>query len=308
MFRTLLVVFILWGLGLSRPVFGKELASPKTASEAEAILTFAEHLFSEGEYYRAITEYKRLLFFYPRHPKADEVRLQIGDCYLRGERWDEALKYFQSLLSLALPTEIRVKLLYKIGECYYAKGEYASARRQLKQLITQFPNSGAVAGAHYLIGQSYLKQGAWAEAAGEFARIDEGVDAEGLSQQASKGLELPYKSPAFAGGLSAVVPGLGQLYVGRRQDAVMAFLLNGIFVWGAVEAFRHDNEAAGGILLFFELGWYGGNIYSAVSSAHKYNRKLKDDFRDSLNSRFQFMLGSLQGEANQPYIGLSYRF
>ncbi len=34
----------------------------------------------------------------------------------------------------------------------------------------------------------------------------------------------------------------------------------------------------GGLITFFEIGLYSGNIYSAVSSAHKYNRKQKRDF------------------------------
>jgi hypothetical protein len=34
----------------------------------------------------------------------------------------------------------------------------------------------------------------------------------------------------------------------------------------------------GGILTFFELGLYSGNIYSAVNCAHKYNKNQEKDF------------------------------
>ncbi|OQX65219.1 MAG: hypothetical protein B5M55_04500, partial [Desulfococcus sp. 4484_242] len=34
----------------------------------------------------------------------------------------------------------------------------------------------------------------------------------------------------------------------------------------------------GGILAFFEAGWYAGNIYSAVNVTHKWNKKVRDDF------------------------------
>jgi tetratricopeptide (TPR) repeat protein len=308
MYKTITITIIICGLGLPNTAWCREAASSAVVSEARAILSFADHLFAEGEYYRAITEYKRLLFLYPQHPQANEVRLQIGDCYLKGEKFDEALEHFQALLPLRLPEEIKPKLLYKIGAVYYAKGEYGSARRQLEQIITRFPHSPEVERAHYLIGQSYLKQDEWIKAAGEFAKIGRGADAEQLSQGARRGRELPYKSPGLAGGFSAVVPGLGQLYVGRKQDALMAFLLNGVFIWGVVESFQRDNDVAGGILLFFETGWYFGNIYSAVSSTHKYNKKLKDDFRDKLNSRFQLQVGSLPGDVGQPFWGLSYRF
>ncbi len=303
-----ITIIIICGIGFLSPAWGQEPVLAKAAAGAEEIRSFAEHLFSQGEYYRAITEYKRLLFHYPQYPEAGEVRLQIGDCYLKGEQWDEAIAYFQSLLMLKLPEKTKSRLLYKIGEAYYAKAEYTNARRQLEALINQFPDSPEVAGARYLIGQSYLKQAYWLKAGDEFGRINKGVDAEGLSREVRKGVDLPYKSPGLAGGLSAAVPGLGQLYTGRRQDALMALLLNGVFIWGTVESFRGGNDVAGGILLFFESGWYGGNIYSAVSSAHKYNKKLKEDFIEKLNSRFKFSLGSLQGDISRPYVGLSYRF
>jgi TM2 domain-containing membrane protein YozV len=94
--------------------------------------------------------------------------------------------------------------------------------------------------------------------------------------------DLPKKSPATAGTLAAIIPGAGHLYTERPRDALVAFLLNGAFIWGAIELFRHDNYVAGGIVTFFEIGWYTGNIYSAVSSAHKYNKKKREDFLERL--------------------------
>ena len=44
----------------------------------------------------------------------------------------------------------------------------------------------------------------------------------------------------------------------------------------AWEAFDNDNEALGSLLTLFEIGFYTGNIYSAVNAAHKYNKKQKD--------------------------------
>ena len=38
-----------------------------------------------------------------------------------------------------------------------------------------------------------------------------------------------------------------------------------------LRAFDSGNEAVGGLLLFFEAGWYTGNIYNAASNAHKFN-------------------------------------
>jgi hypothetical protein len=103
-----------------------------------------------------------------------------------------------------------------------------------------------------------------------------------LAIRSQEGERLPYKSPSTAGVLAGVLPGSGHLYCDRYKDGVVAFLLNGLFTWAAIEAFDNDHEVLGGILGFLELGWYSGNIYSAVNSAHKHNRALKDNYLKSL--------------------------
>jgi hypothetical protein len=54
-----------------------------------------------------------------------------------------------------------------------------------------------------------------------------------------------------------------------------------------VEAFHHDNNVTGGILLFFESGWYLGNVYNAVSGAHKYNQRSEKQFLDGLQDKYR---------------------
>ena len=85
--------------------------------------------------------------------------------------------------------------------------------------------------------------------------------------------------------MSAILPGSGQIYIERYKDATSTFVLNSLFIAGAWIAFEGDNPALGAILTIFELGWYKGNIYGAVSRAHKYNRKIDEDiFRKSIGN------------------------
>ena len=108
------------------------------------------------------------------------------------------------------------------------------------------------------------------------------ANAQELALKSLEGERLPYKSPSTAGVLAAVLPGSGHVYCDRYKDGVVAFLLNGLFIWATLEAFDNDQEVLGGILGFLELGWYSGNIYSAVNTAHKYNRSLKNDYLKNL--------------------------
>jgi hypothetical protein len=129
------------------------------------------------------------------------------------------------------------------------------------------------------------------------------LNAQDLSVKSLGGEFLPYKDPTTAGALS-VVPGLGHLYCERYKDGLVAFLLNGLFIAATVEAFHDNQNALGGILGFVELGFYSGTIYSAVNSAHKHNRKLKDDFLQGLTDSVD--LGVFATKEGQ--IGLALKF
>ena len=83
--------------------------------------------------------------------------------------------------------------------------------------------------------------------------------------------------------------------------------MNAAFIWGMVESFKHENYVVGGILTFFELGWYSGNIYSAVSSAHKYNRNKKKEYLDNLEKEDRISLG-ISFREKQPFFSFRYAF
>jgi hypothetical protein len=119
--------------------------------------------------------------------------------------------------------------------------------------------------------------------------------------------QVPQKSPTAAGILAAVLPGAGHVYTERYRDAAIAFVLNAAFIWGMVESFQHNNNVVGGILTFFELGWYSGNIYSAVASAHKYNKKEREQYLNELEKGSDLAVGvSFRGET--PVLFLRYVF
>jgi TM2 domain-containing membrane protein YozV len=117
---------------------------------------------------------------------------------------------------------------------------------------------------------------------------------------------MNFKSPKIAGTLSAIVPGAGQLYLNRKRDATAAFILNGLFIWGIIEAIENDESAVAAILGVFEVGWYGGNIYSAVNGAHKHNRKLKDSFRRRFSIGLNLMVKN--NYETIPTFNISYNF
>jgi len=110
-------------------------------------------------------------------------------------------------------------------------------------------------------------------------------------------LEKSEESKGVAG--LAIIPGAGHLYCERYKDAAIAFILNSAMIYAAYEAFDNNLDALGGIITFFELGFYSGNIYSAVNCAHKYNRNANKNFFEYLRQNSRINLGLSPGQEKE---------
>ncbi len=283
----------------------------KVIVESESQMGLADYFFQGGDYYRAITEYKRFLFFFPRSARAAEAYWKITQSYFRGKKWDEAISAGNDLIKEFPFSPYKAETLLLSGLCFKEKKDYIRARSFFGKAKEEAADIRLADEAQWQIAATYLKEEKWKEASSEYRKIHENSRLYPQSDRLAKGLdrigEIPQKSPATAGILAAFLPGSGHLYCERYRDAAVAFLLNGAFIWGMVEAFDQKSYVVGGILTFFELGWYSGNIYSAVSSAHKYNQRKKQEYLDYLQKGGGFSLGvSFLGKG--PTLSLRYAF
>ncbi len=271
----------------------------------------ADHFFQEGEYERAITEYKRFLFLFTKSVRTEEALFKVAQSYFNGKKWDDAVFAGEQLLRRFPETSFKAKALFLLGLSFRDKKDYPQARYFFEKTQTVTGDSALADEAQKQIAFAFLREEKWKEAAWAFRQMDPKGPLQGKSEIFAQGLdriqEIPQKSPALAGVLAALIPGSGHLYVERYRDAPIAFLLNGAFIWGIIESFERKNYVVGGILAFFELGWYSGNIYSAVSSAHKYNRQQRKDYLDRLERQSQLSVG-ITFQGSRPMVFLDYRF
>lgn len=274
-------------------------------------MDLGDYFFKEGDYYRAITEYKRFLFFFPGSAGAEEALFKIAKSYFNGKKWDESILAIDDLRRKFPSSKFVAEALLLKGLCFLEKKEYSQARHFFQNVQEVFPDSPVADKAKWQIALTYVKEERWKQAISEFKKISKNNELYPKSEYFAKGLErideLPQKSPETAGILAAILPGAGHLYCERYRDAGIAFGLNAAFIWGMVEAFEHKSYIVGGILTFFELGWYSGNIYSAVSSAHKYNKKMRQEYLDRLEKGVNLTLGISPG-GKSPLISLNYAF
>jgi outer membrane protein assembly factor BamD (BamD/ComL family) len=266
-------------------------------TDADQILGFANALFNDGDYFRAITEYKRFLFLHPTDARAGRVQLQVGLAYQRGQQWDDARQTFEAIAQQQPDADIRAEAAYLIGETSFQQGRYTQAIADLHPVAERYGSTRVGERARYLLGWSYLRTRQWPEASQTFATIDTSSplfpSSRALADAAREGEILPRKSPAMAGLMSAVIPGTGHFYTGRWRDGTVALLLNGAFLAAGIQAVSAGNEAAAGLLLFFEAAWYSGAIYGAVNAAQKYNRDLEERWLQGLERQHSPSLPSL---------------
>ncbi|MCD6152540.1 MAG: tetratricopeptide repeat protein [Syntrophobacterales bacterium] len=249
---------------------------------------FAEQLFTDKDFNRAITEYKRFIFLFPDNNLCEKSYYRICESYFKAERWEEAIESLEHF-------ESKFPHSSMLNDAVYLKGMSEKNLKRYDEAISSFKSIIASCSeplrnkAFYQVALIYVDTEEWGKAREYFLKVSDQNTLYPSAWLFSSGLEnignLPHKSPALAGTFAAIIPGAGHLYTERPQDALIAFLLNGAFIWAAVELFNDDNYVAGGVVTFFELGWYSGNIYSAVSSAHKYNRRVKREFIQNLKDR-----------------------
>jgi len=275
-------------------------AVPATAAEPDPYLDFARRLFEQGDFFRAVTEAKRFLFLHPDHPRRTEARLLIARSYLSSGQLHEARQAFAPVIAQKDQPALAAEAALELGQCLERLVPVDQAINYYQELAAKPPVPGPWADdirnqARYRLGWLLLKESRWLEAQEIFGQVESdhrlGPSARELAQTAPEGANINLKSPTTAGVLSAVLPGAGQIYVGRPVDAGLAFGLNAAFLWGTIEAYNNESWAVFSLLGLMEIAWYGGNIYNAVNGAHIHNREARRDFLDRLEQQHGWRLG-----------------
>lgn len=265
------------------------ICMPPTAQaltiDGEQQLEYADTLFKNRQYLRAAEEYQRFAFFFNDHPKNPTARFRAGESFLLAREPLQAIQILQTLVSGTQRDTLSLETFFLLAECHLQLNAPTQAVVQLNNVIALSDDPAMDDRAHYRIGWIHIEMADWAGAEKAFGRMStkgrrrHGLDR--LSKALSGADTLPVKSPGLAGTLS-IIPGGGQLYCQRYEDALIAFALNVGFIWAARDAFDNEQYGLGGLLSFVGLGFYLGNIYGAVNDAHKYNHQQTLQFVDRL--------------------------
>lgn len=230
---------------------------------------FAQRL----DLYRAITTFKRAEFLLPSSEQARlaEIQYHILLSYYLGKRYEEVVQEFteSSLYTATQAFPAYHDLLIIMYASYLEIGDQEKATYVLHVIKHHYPETARELELSTLIIEGDLDK----------IRI---AQREDPSQTHLTNLLNHYdakkKSTRKAQTFNALLPGAGYLYVGQKQSALTAFLLNGLFIWAATYFYTHGHIAAGIITTSFETGWYFGGVYGAGESAKLYNERLYEKY------------------------------
>ena len=308
-----LAIFIMFASFLS--VFSKSYAKNIIEIDSDKQFAFAEFNFKNNEYAVAICEYKRFIYFFPNDKRIGRSMLRAGMSQLNIKNYTDAIDTFNNLINIVsdIPheiTDIQTKAYFMKSRCYAILNDKINAVATLGDLKQKTENTDIIDKANYHTGWLYIENRSWESAKRFFKKISPGnhkkYRPDFLTKELDKANAIKKKSPGLAGMLS-IIPGAGFLYCERPHDALTSFFLNSVLILAAYESFDSGNSALGSVISFVGAGFFAGNIYGSISSAHKYNKNASLIFIKQLKEKTAIQISSTHNH-NGVLVSLKHRF
>lgn len=124
----------------------------------------ANRLYEQGNFESAAAFYEKGLDKSIPFVNEDFVMYRLGNCYLMSEKYEEALKVFQTLHSDYVHSPYQFKSRLKVGESYAGMGEYKKARKTLYSVVAQEgkcstdDDKRAVVESYFKIAEYYMQE------------------------------------------------------------------------------------------------------------------------------------------------------
>ncbi len=260
------------------------LASGSAAAQTpEREFAYAAFLLQQDDAYRAISQLKRISFDAAGTVYADRANLLIGKLYADQQETQAAL-YHVSLVADAGAPELRFAArLFRWQQLCTSPTQVDGCIDELQH--AEDPQHTGL--PRYLslyfraLGGQRLTATDADDAVPALQIYTQQLIARSIERQS-----LALTRPWLAGVLSAVLPGAGQLYLGRFLDALVAFVVTGACIAGTVALALPQNRSVPGAIAVGALGFgfYIGGIVNAVTDSLAINEERYRAYADDLNA------------------------
>ena len=104
-----------------------------------SIMSFADNFLHHGHYYRAVMEYERFIYFYPKHPDTPKARFNVACSMKSTGNYTSALDLFTSLAKEYEGIPPGIEASFQKAEILYLIHDYQSALKQYEEFISRYP-------------------------------------------------------------------------------------------------------------------------------------------------------------------------
>jgi len=233
------------------------------------IKKFANFLFCEKDYLRAIFEYQKYISIVDDDTSAFKIGLaysRLGN-FQKSAEWFKTIKENSKLRSYSnqeyYASLFRNKEYYLLKKIY--KDEKPNELQKLYYLTYFFTNDSLPPIIKFI--QSFADN-----------------DQESIENFYELKKNPAYKNELTAILLSTIIPGAGKIYLKEYGDGIIAFIATSLFGYLAYSNFNAKHNFRGWLFSGISAFFYGGSIYGSASATQIYNARIDFNFYSRLNS------------------------
>lgn len=265
----------------------------------------ANQLFASGNYYDAITEYKRYIYLYSDNEMLDSIYFQIALSYRYSGDIANSNMFFAKSLAATASEETAQQI--KIGKAINSliAGDIENASAILHGILNLESNSEIAKLVRFYLSFANMLKGNYKEAYenyNDYLRFYDESSVESLCYQdrmlntLDSLQHVRLKNPGKARLFSMFIPGAGQAYCNDYFNGINAFLLNGslLFMVGKlISAGSYLDAAVFSVILSI---FYRGNLFRSEQICNKVREKQVDEINKLL---FDHFLKSCNGDMHE---------
>lgn len=255
-----------------------------TQGQTGEIINKADSLFENEDYFDAVTEYKRALYFNEDSSGYYHIHFSTAASYKAGGFYDKAVIYFGRALKYSGSKEESYTAFEQLLRCNILRHTPDNTISLINNAIKTGLYPGKEQELFYWKGWAYMFADNWDEASEAFSAID----SEHELKKFSEGVSSSKYDVTFAKVISYILPGSGQIYAGEYLSGTMS--LGWTVLWGyvSVDAFS-DGRVFDGFLTanLLWLRFYRGNNQNAEKFVVEKNRKIYTEALLYLQNNFE---------------------
>ncbi|MES1165646.1 MAG: hypothetical protein ABUR63_07815 [Verrucomicrobiota bacterium] len=262
------------------------VAAPVMPADAPSFIELADRLRNLGSFEACAVEALRYAYQHPSDRERGFDRAAL--CLSLAGRFDDARRLVLALPGEGTPLGPRTRLRLCLTEVFLS--DLAAPACPALEARPASPEDQL---AQATLRMRVIRARRWAEAR-RLAAAPPAAGLPGLWQQQDGELigryeALPRKSPWLAGALSAAVPGLGRVYIGRVADGIMSFVLIGVTGGLAAQGFYDEGRSSvrGWILGSVAALLYVGNVYGSAVGAIVQRRDAEDALMQEIDRAYE---------------------